>query len=129
MLAIARPRGPLPPQNIIFDGMGKRNALWVLGIAALTLVNVDFRRCGGQGLNDDRARALYASSTPTTIVGGTFSGNVGQKGSALYVDDWYHASTPRVALHVSGTTFSGNEARDLLASARGGRGVGQGVGL
>ena len=69
------------------------------------------------------------AAPPPTIVGATFSGNIGRKGSALYVDDWYHASTPRVALHVSGTTFSGNEERDLLASARGGRGVGQGVGL
>ena len=38
--------------------MGKRKNLWVLGIAALTMVNVDFRRCG-LGLDDNNAAAVY----------------------------------------------------------------------
>ena len=102
-------------QDIVFDGMGKRSGLWVEAIGVLALVNVDFRRCG-MGLHDGDSVALYAASTPTTVVGGTFSGNSASVGAAIYVNDRY--KTSRTALHVSGATFSGNKVRGGLAGGR-----------
>ena len=45
---------------MIFDGMGKRSGLWVYGIGARTLVNVDFRG-SGRGVDDFTSSAVYAS--------------------------------------------------------------------
>ena len=95
--------------------MGKRSGLWVMAIGGLTVINTDFRRCG-LGPDDGYSAALYSSSTPTTVVGGTFSGNAARVGGSIYVDDAFF--TTKMALHVSGTTFSGNKARDGLAGSR-----------
>ena len=95
--------------------MGKRSALWAQGIGALAVVNVDVRG-SGQRPDDVFSTALYASSTPTTVVGGTFSGNVAFRGSAIFVDDYYRTS--RAALDVCGATFTGNQARGVPAGTR-----------
>ena len=76
------------------------------------MVNVDVRNAG-MGLDDSSSAGLYASSTPLTVVGGTFSGNAAKYGGSIYADDAYQTS--RLALHVSGATFRDNKARGVLA--------------